>query len=566
MNMGKYYLRKQMPKEKYEELSDFPEFIRELLYNRGIDDKNSAEEFLRPDYDAQLHDPFLFNDMRMAVDRALDAIDRKERIVVYSDFDADGIAAGTIFSDLFKKIGYTNFRNYIPHRHNEGYGLNEKAVEELVADGVSLLVTADCGVTDNNVIQLLVDHGVDVIVTDHHIPGEFLPPAVAILNPHCVNEGYPDKDLCGAGVAFKMCCAILWSGSFEVSEGWEKWLLDLVSMATIADMVPLRGENRVLVSFGLLVLSKTRRAGIVELFRRINMNQKEITEDDIGFMVAPRINAASRMDAPDKALKLLSTADIAEASDLAREIEKINDKRKGLVASMIKEIRSKIDEDFEYKDVVVTGNPNWRPALLGLAANSLVKEYGRTVFLWGREGNGCLKGSCRSDGSVDLSALMEEAGDAFLGYGGHKWAGGFSVSFESVHYLEKRLSSSYKKVAGKAVEGVPVEKILDLNSLNWENYRLIRRLAPFGEGNPKPLFLFKEVFVKDVQKFGQGKEHLRLELQDDFGRSISAITFFTNEDDLEKKPEKGSRVNVIASLERSTYGGEHLRLRVVDVV
>jgi single-stranded-DNA-specific exonuclease len=551
-----------------EPLAEYPELLQDLLIRRGITTREDAELFLNPDYEKHLHDPFLIKNMERAVERILAGIEKKEKIVIYSDYDCDGIPGATLLHDFFKKIGYEHFQNYIPHRHSEGYGLNIPAVEKLAGDGVTLMITVDVGITDVAPVTRANELGMDVIVTDHHLPGETLPPAYAVVNSKQEDDTYPFDQLCGSGVAFKLVQALLQKGSFDVKAGWEKWLLDVAGLATIADMVPLVGENRVIAYFGLKVLRKSPRPGLMKLCRKMNVKQREITEDDIGFMIAPRINAASRMDRPDEAFHLLSTRDEVEGGVLAEHLHKINNERKGVVSAMSREIRKEVEARKDRSDVIVIGNPKWKPALLGLVANTLVEEYGKTVCLWGEEGGDILKGSCRSDGSVNVVTMMTHAEKVLVEYGGHKFSGGFSVTRDKVHLLEETFSASYRETKSEAFEQevVVVDKELSLRDVSWDTYRIIDRLAPFGEGNPKPLFLFNAVEIAGVKHFGKAQDHLELSLTDG-SRTIPAISFFKTVNDFSQKLEAGERISLIAHIERSTFGRvPQLRLRIVDIV
>src|SRR3989344_2112200 len=334
-----------IPQEALSRLLRYPLLLRQLLLARGITTDEEAEIFLNPDYERDLHDPFLMKDMERAVARILGAMRAGEKIAVWSDYDCDGIPGGVLLHDFFKKVGYANFVNYIPHRHEEGYGLNREAVEELAAGGATLMLTVDCGTSDAESIARAGELGVDVIVTDHHLPhqdsagAEALPPAYAFLNPHREGETYPFADLCGAGVAFKLVQGLIARGNFNLPAGWGKWLLDMAGLATLADRVPLCGENRALAHFGLVVLRKSPRLGLQKLFRLMRVNQRELTEDDVGFMLVPRLNAASRMDVPMDAFRLLTTDNETTADEFARHLTRLNDERKGVVASMVKDIR-----------------------------------------------------------------------------------------------------------------------------------------------------------------------------------------------------------------------------------
>lgn len=361
------------------------DLVRNLLGKRGITEEADIAAFLQPDY-ASLHAPEMLPGMDRATARTLEAMEKGEHIAVYADFDCDGIPGGAVLSDLFAKIGYANVEVYLPHRDREGYGFHTDAIAQLAARGVKLIITVDVGTTAVDSVAYAKTLGVDVIVTDHHeIPGD-LPDALAVLNPKLGD--YPFRDLCGAGVAFKFAQALLTAGRarnldafLAIAPGWEKWLLDLVAIATVADMVPLVGENRTLVYWGLAVLRKSPRPGITALCTEMRVRKHEITEDAIGFSIAPRINAASRMDEPQLALALLTTKDRAEAEMLAAKLEKLNASRKGVVAGIVREAKKRAKQFAEDERVVVLGNTEWKPALLGLAANSVMGDRGGLVCL-----------------------------------------------------------------------------------------------------------------------------------------------------------------------------------------
>jgi single-stranded-DNA-specific exonuclease len=550
--------------------------LERLLHARGITSPGEKEAFLNPDYDTHTSDPYLLLGMREAVGRILDAVERGEKIVIYSDYDMDGIPAAVIMYDFFHKIGYQNTEHYIPHRILEGFGMNVAAVEELAARGANLIITLDCGITDVEPVARAKELGIEVIITDHHIAHGTLPDAVAIVDPKREGDEYPFKGLCGAGVAFKLVQALLAAErdgksvrqQYGISEGWEKWLLDMTGMATVSDRVPLIGENRMLAHFGLIVLRKSRRPGIHALCRKLGLDQRRLTEDDIGFSIAPRINAASRMGVPEDAFALLVAEDYAQADTLARHLDEINNERKGHVASMIKEIRKRLKAR-EVREVIVLGDPKWKPSLLGLAANTLMEEFNRPVFLWGREEGTVIKGSCRSDGSVDLVAMMSHVRDSFIECGGHAFSGGFSVETERVHLLEEALVGAYakelEKVSDTSIESAPSmhDGELSLDAVTEDTYRELQKLAPFGEGNPKPVFLFKDIVVSSARRFGKGNDHVELKFENSVGEPVKAIQFFSNLDP--KNLAASTHVNVLGSIEKSYFrSATELRLRIVN--
>lgn len=575
--MAVYKVKDPLSSAEESALAKYSPFLAHLLHTRGLTTATEADEFLNPSYETHLHDPYLLPDMEKAVLRILSAVAKKERIAVWSDYDCDGIPGGALLHDFFKKIG-ADFLNYIPHRHEEGYGMNEKGVEELSAQGVTLIITVDCGITDHSPVARARELGVDTIVTDHHLPrktgenADDLPGAFAVINPKRADSAYPFDGLCGGGLAFKLVQGILLRNRLGVNEGWEKWLLDMAGLSTLADMVPLRGENRAIAHFGLRVLRKSPRKGLQKLLAKARVKQRELTEDDVTFMIAPRINAASRMDAPHVAFEALTSTDDERGSAAAEHLHKINDQRKGVVAAVVKEVRGRLEIEGSVREVIVMGNSKWRPGLLGLVANILMEEYERPVFLWGREGLPAqaggisLKGSCRSDGSVNVVKLMTEVKHLFVDFGGHTYSGGFSLSEEYAPSFEEEIMEAYRRLRNPSpAEEIFVDKKLTLSDVTWDTYRAVNSLAPFGEGNPKPTFLFERVVVSGVRRFGSDDAHFEMTFLKEDGGEVPAISFFVEREGF-KIPLVGETINLIGSLERSTFGrAPTLRLRIVDV-
>ena len=563
------------------ETETISELLRTLLARRGVHSPEAMSAFLSPDYAAETHDPFLMCDMDRAVERIFDAMQKEERIAVYADFDCDGIPGASILSDLFTKVGYPNFEVYLPHRDREGYGFHTAAITLLSERGVKLIITVDVGTVAFDGVAHANSLGLDVIVTDHHeIAGE-LPEAFAILNPK--RAPYPFSGLCGAAVAFKLVQATLITGRkrglehfIGIPEGWEKWLLDLVAIATVADMVALTGENRALAFWGLNVLRKSQRPGIRALCNKLRLNKSELTENDIGFSIAPRINAASRMDEPDLALRLLTTADDSEAEVIAARLEELKAQRKGIVAGIVKVARKRVKDRYGPADqVVVLGDVAWKPALLGLAANSIMNDRGGVVCIWGRDVNGNLKGSCRSDGEIALPELFAAARDQFIECGGHNASGGFSVSHERAHTLPEKLARAAVSLRMNTIVSeaqadavAPYDSVISLREISWSLLRDVSRLAPFGIGNPKPVFRICKAAVVSVKSFGKDKNHLELMLScDESGTTVRAFDFFRSADSFTHVPVAGSLASVLVTLERDTFREPaRLALRIVDVL
>ncbi len=547
--------------------------VRSLLKTRGMSTPEEIRAFLHPDYTAHTHAPELLADISLATDRLLAAIGSNERIAIYADFDCDGIPGASVLSDFFEKIGYRNVRVYIPHRDREGYGFHTEAISALAKDGVTLIITVDVGTNAYDAVTHAASCGVDVIVTDHHELIGDAPPAVAILNPK--RGDYPFAYLCGAAMAFKLVQATIHAGKekkidafLAVADGWEKWLLDLVAIATIADMVPLNGENRVLAHWGLQVLRKSPRPGITALCIKLRLRKAELTEEDIGFSIGPRINAASRMGNPDLAFKLLTTKDHAEATAIADELEKLNASRKGVVAGIVREIKKRSKDRYTEADtVVVLGNPEWKPSLLGLAANSIMNDRGGVVCLWGRDGSGAIKGSCRSDGAVSVVDLFTAAKDSFEEFGGHAASGGFSVVPDKVHTLQEDLAAAARTLKTEVVEEAKVpDMTLTLSDVSWNLFRDLARLAPFGMGNPKPLIRIDHAKVVSLKRFGKEQNHVEVTLAcTETGETARAYDFFRGPDDFTHTPAEGNATTPLATIERDTFRGG-LALRLVDML
>lgn len=560
-----------------ESLSDHDDYTAALLARRGITTSEAAEAFLSPSYDEHVGDPLRILNMEKAARRISAAIDSGERVTVWSDYDCDGIPGGTLLHDFFKKVK-ANFTNYIPHRHFEGYGLNVDGIKKLADEGTTLIITVDSGITDVEQVAYANTLGIDVIVTDHHLPGPVLPPAFAVIDPKQEGETNPFKDFCGAGVAWKLACAVLavgFTGREEIPLGWEKWLLDMAGLATIADMVPLTGENRVIAKYGLYVMRKSPRIGLQKLCTAARVKQSLITEDDVGFMIAPRINAASRMGNPMDAFELLTTTDEARADVLAKELERINRSRRSLGAAITRAAHARLEErklSNTLPEVIALGDPDWRPGLLGLVANNLAEEFGRPVFLWGREGGTTAKGSCRAGApNISVVELMRAAEDVFEDFGGHTASGGFTLKDDQVFFFEEKLCAALatlpKNDASTAVRYADRE-VTSTDNLKQELART-ERFAPFGMENPRPVFLMRNIVLEKIAWFGKGEEHLRLSLirDDGFTRdTLEAIAFFARRD-LGTAPAQlvpNSNISLLGYLERDTFTrGQPVRVRII---
>ncbi len=559
------------------------EVVEHLLTMRGLS-AIDADDFLHPQY-TNIGNPTDMKDMDKSVERVYNAIAKGEKIAIYADYDCDGIPGAVVLSDMFDIIGFTNYVVYIPDRHKEGYGLHIPAVDSLVSQGVTLIITIDVGITAVDQAKYCKEKGIDLIITDHHLPLEkilkdkknkdtqIIPDAYAVINPKQTGNNYPDDMLCGSGVIFTFVRGFLdkYRAEYNVPVGWEKWLLDMVAIATLSDMVPLLKENRTLAYYGLQVLKKTRRPGLQLLLQKAGVDMAHIVEDDVTFTLAPRLNAASRMDTPMTAFKLLKTKNAKEAVEFSTHLEGLNTERKTKVASIMKEVK-KVLKQKEEQPVIVIGNPNWNIGVLGLVASKIVDEHDKTVFVWGRDEFGIIKGSCRSNGTCHLVSIMSAApAGTFVAFGGHEGAGGFSVSNDAIHTLADVLNS----VHSSAVIEVNVDKDsaqtleVTLPIVTNEVYRAIQNFAPFGVANEKPLFVFKRVLIETAKEFGKDKNHLEIVVShnnDGKTTKIKAIAFFKTTNDFEQKLVPGMYIDMSAYIEESRYMGKvEMRLRIVDI-
>lgn len=557
------------------------ELLDILFSNRGIK-KEDQDFFLNPSYERDFGNPFSLKDMEMATVRIFEAITSNQKIVIYSDYDADGIPAAVIMKDFFDLVDYKNYFVYIPHRHEEGYGLHSLAIDDFVKQKVDLILTFDLGITAIEEIEKAKIENIDTIVFDHHLPKtdertgkDILPCAFAVVDPKRQDCNYKDKFLCGAGIAFKLIQALFekYKDFWNLKDGHEKWFLDMAGVATISDQVPLLLENRAMAYFGLKVLKKTKRPGVVELFLKSGLHVSSVGEEDIAFTLAPRINVASRLADPMLAFELLSTKDPSKAKALASELDKINNDRKKIVANIMKEVKTILkkrleNEDFVNSKFVVIGNPKWHVGVLGLIASKILEEYKKTVFVWGGE-DGEIRGSCRASGNVNLVSIMSSLPEgSLINFGGHKSAGGFSVLRDEIHFLEERISNVFSEYSPEEDPSVFVDASINIDDVTEDNYKTIQMLAPFGMANPRPIFELKNVQIIEIKEFGKEKNHLEITFENQRGKKIKAISFFKTREDFPRvNLEKDSKINLYVSLEKNNFGGrEELRLRIIDIL
>ena len=564
----KWVLKKPCPASLVKKFPDEDEVGRQMLFERGLKTAEARNRFFYPDYERDLHDPFQHKDMEKAAQRIVRAVKEGEKLVILGDYDADGMCGAAIFSDFLKKIGFANFEVYIPDRYQEGYGLSQKAVEKFMELKPALVVMIDCGITDSQGIEKLHSRNIEVIVIDHHLAPPKLPEAYAVIDAKRKDDDYPYEYLCGAGEAFKTIQAILKIDSFGLPPGWEKWLLDLVGIAVIADMVPLTDENRTLVYYGLRVMQKTKRPGLLALYRKLNLNPSFITEEDIAFSVAPHINAASRMGRETTSFDLLITSSLTEAEWLVEKICQTKEEQRRLVDIIINEVKNKYRDLDNLPPAILMGNLSWNPGVLGLSANRLLEFFSRPIFLWGKGPiSDNVKGSARSNDLSVVEIMCSLPEDFFIDSGGHHFAGGFSVSLEKIAEFEKKIIEVVSKKSRDKNRFLKMEadQELDIEKVDGRLFENISRFSPFGAENPAPIFWFKNLELKHVAALGNNGLHLKLFFHKSNGEELAAILWHKGKRLELQNLKAGSKLELLAAVELSRYNGrKELRLAVED--
>lgn len=493
-----------------------PPLAARLLANRGITTIDEAREFLNPSLQ-RLHDPFLMRGMPEAVDRLIHGLRAQESIVIYGDYDVDGITATSVLSWFFRELGVP-VPYYLPHRMREGYGLNAEAIRKLAEQGARVLITVDCGITGHEEVQLARRLGMDVIVTDHHQVPPTLPDAVAVLNPHQTECPYPAKELAGVGVAFKLVMALRSQLRHEARWGGKlpnlRRHLDLVALGTIADVAPLLGENRILVRHGLQELTHSQKLGVQTLKRVARVAEGDIGPRQVGFTLAPRLNAAGRLAAAKAGVELLLSDDVVRAEKLARYLDSVNRERQAVQAQIYEEAKAAIETagGIDHCWAIVLASERWHPGVVGIVASKLVEEYGRPTVLIGLDGD-TGKGSGRSIMAFHLYDALVACQEHLVGFGGHEYAAGIRITRAQVPAFQEALNrvAHQRLTEADYSPRLGIDAEIRLEEVDEALLEFIERLEPFGEGNPQPVFLTRAVdVVGEPALVGKEQQHLRM--------------------------------------------------------
>ena len=529
-----------------------PPIIADILRARGLT-PDQMGAFLYPDYEKGMHDPMLLTDMDKAVKRIVLAGERGEQVVVYGDYDIDGITASAVLIEGLQAIGIPA-SSYIPDRFEEGYGINRAALEQIHLSGVPLVISVDCGITSVDEADWAKANGLDLIITDHHSVPAKIPDAIAVINPKRPGDKYPFKELAGVGVAFKLVQALQRAAGKPVA-GQEKWLLDLVAMGSICDIVPLVGENRVLASYGLKVLRRTRRVGLRALAEVGGLDIAKIGSHEVGFVLGPRMNAAGRLEHAACSLELVMTEDLGRAHEIAAQLEELNQARRADQAAIFA-AADKQAEAFAGDDVLVLADPGWSHGVVGIVASKLAEKWQKPVLL-AQVLDSKIKGSARSVPGFNIVEALR-AHEALLSrFGGHFFAAGYTFDAANLAALREGLNSHYAKVmSGETVEEGPEPADLTLTDLTRVEPGLMDDLAmlePHGNGNPRPGIQLEKMEVMAVRPVGSDQKHLSLKCRDAKGRVISCIGFGLAPSHQELKA--GQKTSLYGTLNNNEFQG-----------
>ena len=548
---------------------DIHPLIAQLLFSRGIKTEKEIREFIAPDYQRDSFDPFAFEDMEKVVARIDKARKNDEMVVVFGDYDADGITSSAIIKQTLDLLEINSFV-YIPDKRTEGYGMNVEAIEKFAQKKVALIITVDCGITNIIETEKALELGIDVIITDHHHVPEILPAAHAIINPHAKNaEKYPFKDLAGVGVAFKVVQAIfqrLMPEKMQLS----KWMLDLVAIVTIADCVPLIGENRLFVRYGLIVLSKTRRTGINELCAvgRIMIDEDVIPDTKkVSFYIAPRINAAGRINHANLAYDLIMENNVVAARDFALELEESNTERQKITQTVVDEVKILAENMFAEKKFIFAIGEHFPIGVVGLVAGKIVQQFNKPTAIF-QKGEKISKGSFRSIPQINIIETIEQCGKLLEKHGGHSQAAGVSVANENLEkFYEKMDFLINEKLDGvDLVPEIKVDAELDVEIINFKFLEDLEKLKPFGQGNDEPIFAIRNLIVREKRVLGSGNKHIKFFLSPTNGepKIFEAVSF--NGFEKYQSIKEDDVIDVLCNVQKDEWNGnKKIQLMIVDI-
>ena len=545
--MNNWIAKEQAKKDRIQSLKKdlkIEDFLCSLLLQREVNSLKKAKEFFRPDINS-LHDPFLMKDMKKIVEKIDDS--REERIMILGDYDVDGTTSTAMLYTYFKNINY-DVLYYIPDRYNEGYGVSEKAIEYAEKNKVSLIITVDCGIKAINQVQISNSKNIEMIICDHHLPGDQIPNAFGILNPKQKNCKYPFKDLCGCGIAYKLITAhnSLLENSIDITV-----FLDFVALATISDMMPLIDENRTMVFHGLNVLNSKPRIGLRNFLKSIN---GRIDESKISFNIGPRINAAGRMKTGKIIVDLLVEEDITQANIISNEVEFLNQNRRRIEKNVVDEALKRIDNE-RFTNVVY--GEGWNQGVLGIVASRIIEKSYKPTIVMTESNEDVLTGSVRSVKDYDVYQSLSDCKDNIIQYGGHKYAAGLKIKKSKFDIFKNQFEDIVKDSVGQTMfkRSFSYDLLIDFSKLTIENIKMIKRMAPFGLGNKRPVFRTNNCFIDSKLKFlGKEDQIVKSKIKDKNGSQLSFICF----DKKSELVDLQSPFDVLYNVNLNSFSGQEI--------
>lgn len=543
------------------------DLVAKLLYSKGLTTEERIQSFVAPNYDKDNHDPFLFLDMEKVVERIRNAKENKEIIAIFGDYDADGITSSAIIKATLDDLGIESFV-YIPDKKTEGYSMNSAAVEKFHEKGAKLIITVDCGITSIAEVQKAKELGIDVIITDHHHVPNVVPGSLAIINPHAPNCPYPFKELAGVGVAFKVVQAIYKKLMPEKLEQ-TKWMLDLVAIGTIADCVSLTGENRLFVKYGLIVLSKTRRTGLKELFTvgRILIDEHNIPDTKkVSFYIAPRINAAGRINHANLAYNLVVENNVAIARDYALELEANNTQRQRMTETVVEEVKVSAENMYKDKKFIFAIGEHFPIGVVGLVAGKIAQQFNKPTAIFQKSENES-KGSFRSIPQINIIETLGKCQDLLVRFGGHSQAAGATVANDKLEqFYEKMNALISEQLEGIDLsEEIMVDGEVKAEEIDFNLVDSLEKLRPFGEGNSEPIFMLKNLIVQEKRTVGNGEKHIKLYLAPSDGcpKIFEAISF--NGYEKFSFVKTGDKIDILCNIQKDEWNGnKKIQLTLLD--
>tara|TARA_B100000809_G_scaffold263792_1_gene317882 strand:- start:244 stop:1932 length:1689 start_codon:yes stop_codon:yes gene_type:complete len=535
--------------------------LSSMLVNREIKSFNQAKEFFRPSIE-KLHDPFLMKDMNLAVERILSAIEAKESIMIFGDYDVDGTSSVALLSIYLKSQG-CQISTYFPDRNLEGYGISTKAIDLASRNNQNLIIALDCGIKAHDQVNYALEKEIEFIICDHHNPDESIPNALAILNPKRKDCLYPFKELCGCGVGFKLIQAL----ELKINNKIDNIInyLDLVAIAIAADIVPLVGENRILAHIGIQIINSAPRIGINSLFK--NRDKKEFNIGDLMFHIAPRINAAGRMEHASLALELLVESDMQKADQLALKIESLNNSRREIEKETTNQALDLIKEEKKETNSTVVFKKSWNKGVIGIVASRLIEKHYKPTVIFCESKEGELTASARSVKGINLYKVLEDCSETICQFGGHKYAAGLTIKKENYLKFKNKFEQAVSKIfeSKSSKPEVVIESEIELDLITPKFYRILKQFEPFGPGNRIPMFLTKGLKIKNKEfKLGKEKEHIKLNLTQNNNKTFPAIGFWLSEKF--DKIKDSTNFSAVYSVDENTWNGSTtMQLKIKDL-